>query len=394
LAIEAHNPYLKNKVYWIVFPTYSEAKDAVWKDPNMLHRIIPDELVARKNEPELTLYLHSGSIICLKGADNPDSLRGAGPYGVIFDEFATMKYETWGIVEPVLRANGGWAWFIGTPKGKNHLYDLYNRGCSGHAEWKSYLLKASSSGIIPYEQLTESKKSMSHALFNQEWECEFLEGEGSVFRHVREICDATPSKPIDGHTYVMGVDLAKVRDFTVITVYDRENNRQVYQDRFQTFEWPFQKTKIKAISDHYNRALVMLDATGLGDPIADDLIRAGVPVEAFKITEQTKKDIVEKLSVWIEQRQVHFLNLPETLLEFDNFSYEIGPTGRIRYAAPEGYNDDIVMSHALAVWSLTPMHIGIAEKPKTPIQKAYEEATADYQEEDRNLAELDEWGEL
>jgi len=360
----------------------------------MLHRVIPNELVARKNEPELTLYLKSGSIICLKGADSPDSLRGAGPYGVIFDEFATMKYETWGIVEPVLRANGGWAWFIGTPKGKNHLYDLYNRGCSGHAEWKSYLLKASNSGIIPADQLLESKKSMNQALFNQEWECEFLEGEGSVFRHVRDICISIPEKPQDEHTYVMGVDLAKVRDFTVITVYDRATNRQVYQDRFQTFEWPFQKTKIKSVSDHYNRALVMLDATGVGDPIADDLIRAGVPVEPFKITEQSKKDIIEKLSVWIEQKQMRMLNLPETLLEFDNFSYEIGPTGRIRYTAPEGYNDDIVISHALAVWSLNPLYKGVIEREKTPIQKAYEEAKSDYNEEDKALAEFDEWGNL
>lgn len=392
VALEAHNPLFKNKVYWIVYPTYGEAKDAVWKDPSMLQRVIPPELIARKNEPELTLYLHSGSIICLKGADDPDSLRGAGPYGVIFDEFATMKYETWGIVEPVLRANGGWAWFIGTPRGKNHLFDLYNRGCSGHREWKSWLLKASQSGIIPYQQLEESRKSMSMALFNQEWECEFLEGEGSVFRGVRQVCDAIPAKPEDGHNYVMGVDLAKVRDFTVITVYDRATNREVYQDRFQTFEWPFQKAKIKAVSDHYNRALIVIDATGIGDPIADDLIRASCPVEAFKITEQSKKDIIEKLSIWIEQKRIHILNNPDTLLEFDNFSYEIGPTGRIRYTAPEGYNDDIVISHALAVWSLYPLSKGVITRPKTAIQKAYEEAKVDYNEEDDRQAEFDEWG--
>jgi hypothetical protein len=393
MAIEAHNPHLKNKVYWIVYPTYGEAKEAIWKDPNMLFRIIPQELVARSNETELTLYLHSGSMICLKGADNPDSLRGAGPYGVGFDEFDTMKYETWGVVEPILRANGGWAWFSGTPKGKRSLYDLYNRGCRGHKEWKSYLLRASESGIISKDQLEESRHSMSQALYNQEWECEFLEGEGSVFRHVRDICDSQPEKPLDEHFYVMGVDLAKVRDFTVITVYDRATNRQVYQDRFQTFEWPFQKTKIKSVSDHYNRALVMLDATGLGDPIADDLTRAGVPVEPFKITEQSKKDIIEKLSVWIEQKQLHMLSLPETLLEFDNFSYEIGPTGRIRYTAPEGYNDDIVISHALAVWSLNPLYKATYEKPKTVLQESYEEQKISYEETDQNLAELDEWNE-
>jgi hypothetical protein len=137
----------------------------------------------------------------------------------------------------------------------------------------------------------------------------------------------------------------------------------------------------------------MLDATGLGDPIADDLTRAGVPVEPFKITEQSKKDIIEKLSVWIEQKQLHMLSLPETLLEFDNFSYEIGPTGRIRYTAPEGYNDDIVISHALAVWSLNPLYKATYEKPKTVLQESYEEQKISYEETDQNLAELDEWNE-
>jgi len=381
IALEAHNPYLKNKVYWIVFPTYAEAKDAIWKDPNMLFRVIPRELIARQNEVELTLYLHSGSIICLKGADQPDTLRGAGPYGVIFDEFATMKYEAWGIVEPVLRASGGWAWFIGTPRGKNHLFKLYHRGQEDNPEWKSWLLKASTSGIIPPDQLAESRLSMSQSHYNQEWECDFLEGEGSVFRGVRDVCTAEAKPPQEGHLYVLGVDLAKTQDYTVIAVYDRKTNAQVYQARFNQIEWPFVKEKIKQTAKHFNNALVVLDATGLGDPIADDLLRGGVSVEPFKITEQTKKDIIEKLSIWIEQKRIKMLKIDDTLFEFDNFSYEIGPTGRIRYTAPEGYNDDIVIAHALAVWSMYPLGEGKQGKPASLIHQFYEGKLREYEQE-------------
>lgn len=387
IVTEAHNPHLKNKVYWIVFPFKSEAKEAVWKDPSMLFRILPEELIARQNEIELTVYLKSGSIISLKGADDPDSLRGAGPYGVIFDEFADMKFETWGVIEPVLRGNNGWAWFIGTPKGKNHLYDFYNRGQSGHHEWKSWLLKASSSGIILKDQLRESRKSMSQALFNQEWECEFLEGEGSIFRGVREAATATPQKPQAGKLYVMGVDLAKVRDYTVIVVYDRSTNAQVYQDRFKTIEWPFQKQKIKAISEHYNNALIMLDATGLGDPIADDLIRYGVPVEPIKITEPLKKELIEKLSIWIEQKRCRMLPLEDTFLEFDNFSYTIGITGKIRYGAPHGYNDDIVIAHALAIWSLHQLYKDKPVEKKSRIRRFYEGKVEEYEREENEWAQ-------
>ena len=85
----------KKGAYWHIFPTYAEAKDAVWRDPNMLFRIIPKDLIARQNETELIVYLKNGSYIQLKGADDPDALRGAGPLGIIFDEWAFMKIEAW-----------------------------------------------------------------------------------------------------------------------------------------------------------------------------------------------------------------------------------------------------------------------------------------------------------
>jgi hypothetical protein len=389
IKLEAHN--VRNKIYWIVFPTKTQAKEAIWKDPNMLFRIIPPYLIERQNEIELTLYLKCGSIIILKGADEPDSLRGNDPYGIGFDEFDTMKYEAWQVLEPVIRANGGWAWFIGTFKGKTNLWSLVQKGREGLAEWKSWVLKASESKVIPDDQLAELRKSMSAAYYNQEMECEPLEGEGAVFRGVRAIATAIPHQPLKGHYYVMGVDLAKYTDFTVITVYDRQTNQQVYQDRFQTIEWPFQKKRIKSISDHYNQALVILDSTGLGDPIYDDLARAGVPIEGFKFTQQTKKDLVEKLSIYIEQKRIRILPIEETLTEFDNFVYEMGPTGQMRYGALPGFHDDIVISHGLAIWNLNPIYKETVEKPKTLIQTEYERAINDNYANQYNERVLDEW---
>lgn len=359
----------------------------------MLFKIVPEQIISRLNESELVVYFKNGSILQLKGADDPDALRGPNPVGVVLDEFAKMKYEAWGVIEPILRANDGWCWFVGTPKGKNHLFNHYQRGKEDHHEWYSMLLKASTSGIIAPDQLAESRKSMSQALYNQEWECEFLEGEGQVFRGVREVLTATPEKPMQDHLYVIGCDLAKVQDYTVLTVYDRKTNAQVYQDRFQTIEWPFQKKRIAALSKHYNNAVVVLDSTGLGDPIADDLARALVPVKAFKITEPSKKDLIEKLSIWIEQHQIQMLNIEQTLFEFDNFSYEIGSTGRIRYGAPEGFHDDIVISHALAISELQPLFNSTYAKPKTPIQKELERRKKELAQQDQYVEDV-EWGEF
>ncbi len=358
-------------VYWHIFPTYGEAKDAVWRDPTMLFNIIPEELILKKNEQEMVVYFKNGSILQLKGSDDPDALRGAGPYGVILDEFEKMKFYTWQIIEPILRANGGWAWFIGTPMGKNHLYDFFQRGQTEDREWKSWILKASNSGIIPFDQLEESKKTSTQAIWTQEYECEFLEGEGQVFRGVKDVMTAQPEKPLTNELYVMGVDLAKVTDFTVIRVYKRSNNHLVYSDRFNQLEWPFQKKRIVALAKHYNNALAIVDATGIGDPIVDDLLRSGVAVEPIKITEPLKKELIEKLSIFIEQKKLRLIYSQEVLYEYDNFSYEIGPTGKIRYGARQGYHDDIVLADSLAVHSLSEIIREEEKEQLSPIQKDF-----------------------
>jgi len=380
--MEAHHPHIKNKVYWHVFPTYAEAKDAVWRDPNMLFRVIPPELIDRTNESELVLYLKSGSIIQLKGSDKPERLRGAGPYGVVLDEFAEQKAEVWdAIIQPIIRANGGWCWFIGTPRGTNHLHKHYQWGLDkSFKEWKSWLLKASTSAILLPDQLAEARRTSLPHHYNQEFECEFLEGEGAVFRNVRRIANAAPEKPMAEQLYVMGVDLAKTRDYTVMSVFKRSSNAQVYQKRFRGIEWPYQKKQILAVSQHFNNAVVVVDATGLGDPVADDLARFGIPVVPFKITNQTKKELIEKLAIYIDHQRIKILNIPDSLLEYDNFEYEMSNRGRIYYQAKEGFHDDIVLSHALAVSELSDKAITIGKIPKPLIRRHYEEQAKSWED--------------
>ena len=202
---------------------------------------------------------------------------------------------------------------------------------------------------------------------------------------------AQPQPPLQNHMYVIGCDLAKVIDYTVLTVYDRTTNAQVYQDRFKTLEWPFQKKRIKAISDHYNKALVVLDSTGIGDPIGDDLQRDLVPVLPYKISEPSKKDLIEKLSIWIDQRRFKMLPMQETLLEFENFGYDMSITGKIRYGAPEGFHDDIVIAHALAVWSLQPLVAEVAPVTISPLKYHYERAK---KRQDWGETDEGEWAEF
>jgi hypothetical protein len=316
------------------------------------------------------------SYVDFRSADRPETLEGFGYDKAFLNEAGIIlknEYLWHNAIRPMLWEFRPRTVIGGTPKGRGLFYELNQRGLDPTQEdYQSFHFTSFDNPYLDDQLLADEIKSMPEHVVKQEIYAQFIDDNGVVFRGINSITTAKPEKPRSGAIYVMGVDLAKVEDFTVIAVYDRETNKQVYQERIQKLEWPYQKTKIKGIAKHYNNALVMLDATGLGDPIADDLIRDGVGVEPVKLTNESKKQIVEKMAVWIEQGKFEVLPISETIDEFNNFTYDVTSSGRIRYAAPVGFHDDIVMAHGLAVWSLQPIILK-KRPPKQPslIQVAY-----------------------
>ncbi len=391
----------KPHTYWYISPSYTLAKRTVWDDPDIMPRLLPGwtqgtSKLFKKNETQLRIsFPRSGGSIYLIGADRPDLMRGPNPWGVIHDEFSVQRKEVWpDVIQPILLANPeSWAWFLFTPRGKNHAYDLMQAHLSD-PEWQISTVDGEHSGIFTPDQLEVIRSQMPEPSFKQEFMCQFLEGEGSVFRHVREVLYHPTQRdlqPQGGHLYVMGVDLAKHQDYTVIVVYDRQTNKQVYQDRFNQLEWPFIKAKIRAASYRFNKALTVIDATGVGDPIVDDLQRAGVPIVPQKFTNQLKKELIEKLSIAIEQRYIRLLPEEQTLLEFDNFEYDYTKSGLVTYNARSGMHDDIVIAHALAVSELTQIYKSvIPEEDLTPVSRYFRELS-NPQSHGENIELLNEW---
>jgi len=223
-------------------------------------------------------------------------------------------------------------------------------------------------GRFTQEYIDEAKRTISAFDFEVFYECKFPRQVGKVFRNAHNIANAIPRKPQQGHLYVIGVDLAKVQDYTVVAVYDRDNNEQVYQDRYKDLEWGFQKKRIAAIAKHYNNALLVVDATGIGDPIVDDLIHSGLSVIPFKLTNTSKKEMIEKMSIWMDQDKFSILPIKESLEEFDTFNYEVSASGIVRYQARPGFHDDIVIAHGLAISELSNLAHELEEKNLTPVQ--------------------------
>lgn len=157
---------------WYVAPTYRQAKDIAWK---LLFSYLPQEFIAKKNESELSIDLINGSEISLKGADNPDSLRGVGLHFVVLDEYAEMKPETWTeIIRPMLVDTKGKALFIGTPKGYNHFWELYNKE-KDDSDYKSFHFATVDNlaleGIT--EEVEKARTETDPIRFSQEYEANF-----------------------------------------------------------------------------------------------------------------------------------------------------------------------------------------------------------------------------
>jgi phage FluMu gp28-like protein len=328
------------------------AKKISW---SKFRHYLPLSLIRKTNETELSIDLVNGSRIYLAGADNPDSLRGMTIDGVVLDEYAFMKREVWdGIIRPTLLTTNGWATFIGTPSGKNHFYELFKRGQEeDEKDWNSYKLGAPESGVISEEELEKIKKETTEEFYRQEYLCEFIDGAGQVFRRIKENTIAEGEDPIPGRNYVMGVDLGKAVDWTVITVIDRHTHKVVCIERFNKIDWEFQASRIESVCLRYNTAPIWLDSTGAGDPVADNLQRKGLPIRRFQYTNSKKKELIENLVLKFEYDKIKIIDFRPLIDELEIFTYEVSPrTRRIMYNAPVGYHDDCVNSLALACWKL------------------------------------------
>jgi hypothetical protein len=155
--------------YAYVAPYYAQSKTIAWDYLVRFSRPV----LAKANQSELWVELVNGARIRLFGADNPDALRGLYLDGVVLDEYADMKPSIFGaVLRPLLADRKGWATFIGTPKGHNSFWEIYNSATKDPA-WYVKVLRASQTGLLAQEELDDAAKTMTQDQYLQEFECDF-----------------------------------------------------------------------------------------------------------------------------------------------------------------------------------------------------------------------------
>src|SRR5579859_1345462 len=277
-----------------------------------------------------TLFIRD-SYIDFRSAERPESWEGFGYDKMFLNEAGIIlqnEYLWNNAIRPMMWDNPKCRAIIaGTPKGKGEFHELYLRGLDpDQTNFASFKFSSFDNPFLPREIIMEDIASMPQRAVSQEIYADFLDDTGIVFRGVTDIASIEPDQ-IPGvkyeHIYVIGCDVAKLVDYTVIVVYDRTDNRQVFQMRFNNLEWPVIRSRLTEVSRKYNNALVYLDSTGVGEPLYDDLGRLNVPVEPIHLTNELKKQIIEKLSNYIELGHIRMLKLDETIREFNQFTYDM-----------------------------------------------------------------------
>jgi hypothetical protein len=255
-------------------PSYRMLSE-VWRE--LVSILAP--VTAASNATERRISLVTGGVVDMWSMTNPDSARGRRYRRVIIDEAAHVGNlsDAWNsVIRPTLTDFRGEADLYSTPRGTNFFKAAFDWGQDPlMPDWASWQMPTVANPYIDPDEVEAARRQLPERVFTQEYLAFFLEDAGGVFRKVSEAVDAgrsTDSPPVPGMAHVMGIDLAKVADFTVITIVDK-TGRQVYFDRFNQISWELQISRIKHAAALYKVEAVVLDSTGVGDPIFERLQR-------------------------------------------------------------------------------------------------------------------------
>lgn len=371
--------------YFYLLPSYAQAEKVIWDniDNDGLKMLdhIPKELIAGTNKTKLKVDLINGSVIQLIAADEFEkSVVGTNPIGVVFSEYSLTNPNAWKFLSPILAANGGWAIFNFTPRGMNHAWNLLQMAKEQPEIWWWQILTVDDTNVFTKEQIDLERKQHPQDFIDQEYYCKFIDGAGSFFRRVDDNVREVDEIPNKTSIYRMGVDLAKYNDYTVITLVDITTFEVVKQDRFNQIDYNLQKAKITSYYYKYFKPRVYIDSTGVGEPIYDDLAKAGLDIQPVHFTEAIRKDLLTNLQLRLEQGMIKIPNDPVLIGELKSFKYILTDTGRVKIAVPENLHDDTVFSLALACHEMPSLPVRKVQSIRNLTTDAYGQTggTSDY----------------
>jgi phage FluMu gp28-like protein len=324
----------KKKVAYIT-PTYQLGKVFFQE----LIKELPAKILT-KNEADLVINFITGGSIRFFTGERLDNMRGLKFHLAIVDEasYIANLEDGWNnAIRPTLTDYKGKAIFLSTPKGRNFFYSLFMR--HGEPDWESFSFSTYDNPFIDPKEIDDAKRQLPRAVFEQEYMANPMENAANPFGsdNIRACIKPLSKLP----TLYYGIDLAKSVDWTVIIGLDKNGDVSYYQ-RFQK-DWKQTKDFILTID---RSKPVLIDSTGVGDAIVEDIQKSFQKMTGFKFSSSSKQQLMEGLASSIHKKEISVLSgVMQDELEI--FEYRYTSTG-VKYTAPDGFHDDTVIALALA----------------------------------------------
>ena len=360
-ALSMQQPYA-----WFV-PTFRNARQA-WvemtglaRQLGKLARIYKDEFLIEF--PMTQNNTLSAGLVQIISVNDPDNTRGMKAAGAVCDEAAYMQERAYTeVIQPALLDYEGWTLMPSTPNGYNWFHGQYLMGERRELGYESFHFTSYDNPEIPngFAQLERMKRLMTADAFAQEILAEFRTDALSVFRNVAAciVYDDVPTEPLPGHAYVMGVDWGRKHDYTAISIFDEDDRREVVLEQFGQVGFGIQAARIQALFDLWQPHTIMAEENAIGLANVERLQDMGLPVIGFKMTQPSKKMLVEKLALATERAEIGLLDHAVGNGELQAYQESVNPnTGTIRYSAPENGHDDTVIARMLA-WHVISEEMG------------------------------------
>lgn len=262
-----------------IAPFYKQSKQVAWDYFKQFTHMIPQ---IQYNEAELRVDFPNGARIRLYGGDNPDTLRGIYLDGVVLDEVADMRPNVWGeVIRPTLADRLGWAVFIGTPKGIDLFYEIYQKAKT-EPDWFARVYRANETGLISDDELGKAAREMTEQQYAQEFLCDFTTSTGNTLIPITIAVEASKRKLNDaevrGAIKVLGVDVARYGDDRSV-IFPVEGLKAHEPMMFQGLSNVELAQKVMAKINDFSPDYVRIDA-GRGEGVIDYLRSNG-----YKCTE-------------------------------------------------------------------------------------------------------------
>lgn len=256
----------------------NEGKRCMWVAPSiptarghwdeLVKLIIASGIPVKKlSQSAKEIHFYSGGSISVRSALEPDNMRGATLDFLVLDEAAFFRngdYVWTQVLQPMVTASGGTVLFVTTPQGKNWVYKQWLKGQDEkNLYYKSWQAPSTSSPYQDKELLEELRKDLPDYKWRQEYLAEFLSDAGGVFNGVdRATRISMLYKPLEGHTYVAGVDIGFSGDYTRVTIIDKYTREQVFGDGWVSLGTIPSIKRLGEILDVWRPEITMFEKNG------------------------------------------------------------------------------------------------------------------------------------